>query len=117
MVLERAGLYQRAERSPTICFVDLTGFTRLNEEQGDEAAARLASHLGTLVDEVAFRYGGRPARWLGDGGMFLFPEATAALRAALELSEGAPAAGLPTTHIGVESGPVVPQDGDVTGGR
>ena len=114
-VLERAGLYQRAERTPTICFVDLTGYTSLTEEQGDEAAARLASRLGTLVDGVALRHGGRPVRWLGDGGMFLFPEATAAVRAALEMSEGAPAAGLPTTHIGIQSGPVVFQDGDVYG--
>ncbi|HET6790622.1 MAG TPA: adenylate/guanylate cyclase domain-containing protein, partial [Actinomycetota bacterium] len=28
---------------------------------------------------------------------------------------GAPAAGLPTTHIGIQSGPVVFQDGDVYG--
>ena len=114
-VLERAGLYQRVERTPTICFVDLTGYTRLTEEQGDVTAARLASRLNTLVDGVALRYGGRPVRWLGDGGMFLFPEATAAVRAALEMSEGAPAAGLPTTHIGIQSGPVVFQDGDVYG--
>ena len=114
-VLERAGLYQRAERTPTICFVDLTGYTRLTEEQGDEAAAQLAARLSALVDAVALRHRGRPVRWLGDGGMFLFPEATAAVRAALEMSEGAPAAGLPTTHIGIQSGPVVFQDGDVYG--
>jgi adenylate cyclase len=114
-VLERAGLYQRAERTPTISFVDLTGYTRLTEERGDETAARLASRLATLVDGVAFRHGGRPVRWLGDGAMFLFPEATAAVRAALEMSEGAPAAGLPTTHIGIQSGPVIFQDGDVYG--
>jgi class 3 adenylate cyclase len=114
-VLERAGLFQRVERTPTICFVDLTGYTRLTEEQGDETAARLAARLSALVDAVALRQSGRPARWLGDGGMFLFPEATAAVRAALEMSEGAPAAGLPTTHIGIQSGPVVFQDGDVYG--
>jgi adenylate cyclase len=114
-VLERAGLTDRAERVPTICFVDLTGYTRLTEEQGDETAARLASRLNALVDGVALRHGGRPVRWLGDGGMFLFPEATAAVRAALEMTEGAPAAGLPPTHIGIHSGPVVFQDGDVYG--
>ena len=52
---------------------------------------------------------------VGDGGMFLFPEATAAVRAALEMTEGAPAAGLPSTHTGIHSGPVVFQDGDVYG--
>lgn len=109
------GLYSRVERTPTICFVDLTGYTRLTEEQGDETAARLAARLAALVDAVALRHGGRPVRWLGDGGMFLFPEATAAVRAALEMTEDAPAAGLPTTHIGIHSGPVVFQDGDVYG--
>src|SRR5688500_6301660 len=47
--------------------------------------------------------------------MFLFPDAGAAVRAALEMTVGAPAAGLPTTHIGIQSGPVVFQDGDVYG--
>ena len=114
-VLEQAGLYSGAGRTPTICFVDLTGYTRLTEERGDETAARLAGRLAELVDAVAVRHGGRPVRWLGDGGMFLFPEATGAVRAAVEMTEGAPAAGLPTTHIGIHSGPVVFQDGDVYG--
>jgi adenylate cyclase len=114
-VLERAGLYQRADRAPAICVVDLTGYTRLTEERGDVAAARLASRLSELVDDVALRHGGRPIRWLGDGGMFLFPDAGAAVRAALEMSEEAPAAGLPTMHIGIQSGPVIFQDGDVYG--
>jgi adenylate cyclase len=114
-VLERAGLFERADRTPTICFVDLSGYTRLTEEQGDVAAARLASRLSELVDGVARRHGGRAIRWLGDGGMFLFPDAGAAVLAALEMSEEAPASGLPTTHVGIQSGPVIFQDGDVYG--
>jgi class 3 adenylate cyclase len=114
-VLERAGLYQRADRTPSIVFVDLTGYTRLTEERGDAAAARLASRLSELVDAVALRHGGRSIRWLGDGGMFLFPGAGPAVLAALEMTEAAPAAGLPTTHIGIQSGPVIFQDGDVYG--
>jgi adenylate cyclase len=114
-VLERVGLYERAGRSPAICFVDLTGYTELTEEQGDATAARLASQLSELVDDVALRHGGRPIRWLGDGGMFLFPAAAAAVAAALEMTEEAPAAGLPMTHIGIHAGPVIYQDGDVYG--
>jgi adenylate cyclase len=64
-ILDRAGLYRRASRTPAICFVDLTGYTRLTEEQGDEVAARLASN--TLVEDISRRHGGRPIRWLGDG--------------------------------------------------
>jgi len=51
--LERAGLFRRVDRIPAICFVDLTGCTRLTEERGDEAAARLATSLATLVEDIS----------------------------------------------------------------
>jgi hypothetical protein len=35
--LERAGLYSRLHRPPAVCFLDITGYTRLTEERGDEA--------------------------------------------------------------------------------
>ena len=113
--LERAGLHQRLVRPPAVCFVDLTGYTRLTEEQGDEAAARLAASLAALVEDISRRHDGRPVRWLGDGGMFLFKEPTAGMVAALEMVGTAPEAGLPPTHIGIHAGPVVSQDGDVFG--
>jgi class 3 adenylate cyclase len=47
--------------------VDLTGYTRLTEEQGDAAAAELAGRLAALVEGISRRYAGRPVRWLGDG--------------------------------------------------
>jgi adenylate cyclase len=115
MALGRAGLLERAEATPAICFVDMTGFTRLTEEHGDEKAARLATSLAELVNDVSRRHGGRAIRWLGDGGLFYFEEVNAAFAAALEMSERAPATGLPSTHIGVQAGPVVFRDGDVYG--
>ena len=113
--LERAGLYQRISRPPAICFVDLAGYTRLTEVQGDEVAARLAASLAALVEDISRRHGGKPVRWLGDGGMFLFKEPTAGMVAALEMVESVPGAGLRPTHIGIHAGPVVAQDGDVFG--
>ena len=71
-ILEAKGLHQRLDTPPCVCFVDLTGFTRLTEEQGDAAAAELAGRLGALVEGISRRHGGRPVRWLGDGGMFVF---------------------------------------------
>jgi class 3 adenylate cyclase len=115
MALERSGVLERARRTPAICFVDMTGYTRLTEERGDEEAARLATSLGALVSEISRAYGGRAIRWLGDGGLFYFEDVEAAFSAALEMSERAPATGLPPTHIGVEAGPVVFRDGDVYG--
>jgi adenylate cyclase len=98
-----------------VCFVDLTGYTRLTEERGDAAAAELAGRLAALVEGISRRHRGRPVRWLGDGGMFVFREPADAIRAALEMVAQAPGAGLPPTHIGIHSGPVVFQDGDVYG--
>jgi adenylate cyclase len=115
MALDRAGLLERAQTTPAICFVDMTGFTRLTEEQGDEAAARLATSLAALVNEISRTHGGRAVRWLGDGGLFYFEDASAAFGSALEMSERAPSAGLPPTHIGIQAGPVVFRDGDVYG--
>jgi adenylate cyclase len=113
--LERAGIHQRVERPPAICFVDLTGYTRFTEEQGDEAAARLAASLSILVEEISLRHGGRAVRWLGDGGMFYFRDPAAAVLAGLDMAEGALAEGLPPTHVGIHAGPVIFQDGDVYG--
>ncbi|HET8789314.1 MAG TPA: adenylate/guanylate cyclase domain-containing protein [Actinomycetes bacterium] len=113
--LEGSGLRERVPRPPAICFVDLTGFTRLTEERGDEVAARVAGALAALVNDISRGRGGRPVRWLGDGGMFHFREPGAAVTAGLDMVERAPAAGLPPAHVGIHTGAVVAQDGDVYG--
>jgi class 3 adenylate cyclase len=113
--LEQAGLFERVPRPPSICFVDLTGYTRLTEIRGDEFAARLASTLASLDEDISRGRGGRPIRWLGDGGMFHFKDASAAVLAGLDMVESAPAAELPPMHIGIHTGPVIFQDGDVYG--
>jgi adenylate cyclase len=114
-LLEAKGLHQRLDTPPCVCFVDLTGFTRLTEEQGDAVAAELAGRLAALVEGISRRYAGRPVRWLGDGGMFVFREANAAVGAATEMVAQAQDSGLPPTHIGIHCGPVVFQDGDIYG--
>ena len=114
-ILEAKGLYQRLDAPPCVCFVDLTGYTRLTEEQGDAAAAELAGRLAALVEGISRRYGGRPVRWLGDGGMFVFREPAAAVAAATVMVAQAKHSGLPPTHIGIHCGPVVFQDGDIYG--
>jgi class 3 adenylate cyclase len=115
IALEQAGLYQKVPRPPTICFVDLTGYTRLTEKRGDEVAAQMATSLASLVEDISRRYGGTPIRWLGDGGMFHFKEPAAAVLSGLDMVESAPRAGLPPMHIGIHTGPVIFQDGDVYG--
>jgi adenylate cyclase len=113
--LERAGLYSRLDRPPAICFLDITGYTRLTEERGDEAAADLAARLATLVRASSQEHGGRPVKWLGDGVMFHFRDPGSGVLAALEMVEGVATHALPPAHVGIHAGPVVFQEGDYFG--
>jgi adenylate cyclase len=114
-VLERAGLYRRLERPPAMCFLDITGYTRLTEERGDEAAADLAARLAGLVRKSSQEHDGTPVKWLGDGVMFYFREPAAAVLAAVEMVEVVGRQGLPPAHVGIHAGPVVFQEGDYFG--
>ncbi len=113
--LAQAGLLDRLERTPAICFYDVTGYTRLTEEQGDAHAADLAGRVARLVQRVALERGGKVVKWLGDGIMFHFPEPTPAVLAALDMLDAAAADGLPSGHAGVHAGPVLFQEGDYFG--
>ncbi len=113
--LDRAGLVARPDRPPAVCFLDLTGYTRLTEEQGDTAAADHAGRLAQLVQRISQQHRGKPVKWLGDGVMFYFREAGEAALAALEMVEGVARAGLPPAHVGLHAGPVVFQAGDYFG--
>jgi class 3 adenylate cyclase len=113
--LDRAGLRSRMEVTPAICFLDITGYTRLTEERGDQAAAELAERLAPLVQRPAERHGGRVVKWLGDGVMFHFRDPTGGVVAAREMVEAISEAGLPPAHVGLHTGPVVFQGGDYFG--
>jgi adenylate cyclase len=110
-----AGIHQAVERLPAICFLDITGYTRLTQERGDQAAAQLAEDLARIVKRTSADHGGRPVKWLGDGVMFHFRDPGPAVVAALAMVDGIPAAGLPPAHVGVHSGPVVIREGDYYG--
>jgi adenylate cyclase len=113
--LERAGLYRRVRRPPAVCFLDITGYTRLTEERGDEAAAELATKLATLVRGSSRQHGGQPVKWLGDGVMFYFPNPRDGVSASLDMVEGVAAEALPPARVGIHAGPVVFQEGDYFG--
>ena len=114
-VLEKAGLYRAVHRPPAVSFLDITGYTRLTEEQGDEAAADLAAKLAALVRRSAQDHGGQPVKWLGDGVMFYFPDPGRCVVAALDMVKGVAANGLPPARVGIHAGPVVFQEGDYFG--
>jgi len=113
--LAESGLYQAPDRVPAICFLDITGFTRLTQERGDRAAAELAETLARIAKRTSIDHGGRPIKWLGDGVMFFFRDPGPGVLAALEMVEALVAAGLPPAHVGLHAGDVVVQQGDYFG--
>jgi adenylate cyclase len=113
--LEAAGVLGRPGRVPAMSFLDLTGYTRLTEQQGDATAAALAETLAVLVTRSSQAHGGVPVKWLGDGVMIHHREPAGAVLSALGLVEQLPEAGLPPAHVGVAAGPVVAQGGDYFG--
>ncbi len=114
-MLADAGLHTRSEHPPAMCFLDISGYTRLTEERGDAAAAELAEDLGRLVQRESLKHGGRPVKWLGDGVMLHFPNPGRGVAAALDMVDGVVDAGLPPAHVGLHAGPVIFQEGDYYG--
>jgi class 3 adenylate cyclase len=113
--LEDAGVSFPAAPATAMCFLDLSGYTRLTDEHGDEEAAALAGRLADIVQLRSRSHGGEVVKWVGDGVMFRFRDPSGAVVSSLDLVEEIPAAGLPPAHVGVAAGPVIRQGGDYYG--
>ena len=113
--LEDAGVRLSAGPPPAMCFLDLSGYTRLTEERGDREAAALAARLSDIVQQSSRLRRGEAVKWVGDGVMVRFRDPGGAVVSALDMVETIPAAGLPPAHVGVAAGPVIRQGGDYYG--
>jgi class 3 adenylate cyclase len=114
-LMAKAGIRSRLERLPAICFLDITGYTKLTQERGDDAAANLATTVARLVQRCSVRRGGKTIKWLGDGVMFYFDDPSEGVLAALEMVDKLADAQLPPAHVGLHAGPVLFQEGDYFG--
>lgn len=114
--LEQAGVHERKAAHPgAAAFADLSGYTRLTEEQGDDAAAQVALGLIEVVSEVAARHRGTVVKMLGDGVHFHFADPRDAVLASLDIVDAVRPHGLPPAHVGVEAGPMIYEEGDYFG--
>jgi class 3 adenylate cyclase len=112
---ERGLMPPQPRRPPAIAFLDLTGYTALAEEEGDEAAAELASNLAGVVQEAAQAHRGRPVKWLGDGVMFHFADPGSAILSGLDLVERTEREISVPARVGINAGTVIAQEGDYFG--
>jgi class 3 adenylate cyclase len=114
--MEERGITPRQPRlPPAIAFLDLTGYTALAEERGDEAAAEAASSLASVVLGTAQAHGGRPIKWLGDGVMFHFTDPGAAILSGLDLVAETEEVVALSARVGINAGAVIAQEGDYFG--
>jgi adenylate cyclase len=114
--LQDAGVRQRSPRGiEAAAFADLSGYTRLTEEAGDDEAARVSLSLAQLVNEVAADHHGDVVKMLGDGVHFHFRDPGDAVRASLEIVDIVGPRGLPPAHVGVNAGPMIYDEGDYFG--
>ena len=116
LLFDEVGVRRRAGHAPeSIVFVDLSGFTRLTEEQGDELAAERSREFANVVRTAAGRHRGRVIKLLGDGAMLHFGSATDAVAAASAVIDLAEATVLPAARAGIAAGPLIRRDGDYFG--
>jgi adenylate cyclase len=95
--------------------VDLSGFTRLTRERGDESAVVAATSLQRHADATATLHGGRLVKLLGDGAMLRLGDATVGVEAALDLVETMTDEGALAPQAGINASPVIERDLDVFG--
>ena len=108
---ERAAGILPGARQMTVCFADLTGFTRLGEALPPEELERVANRLAELANDVS----SVPVRFvksIGDAVMLVCSDPVPLLVAVLNLVDAAAANALPRLRVGVATGCAVTRAGD-----
>ena len=94
-------------------FVDMCGFTRMNDTLGDDEAVEVLAAFRALVRRLAPDHGIRVAKWFGDGCMFVSTEIQPIVAGMLDLTAQLERADIVLPlRIGIASGPVILFEGD-----
>jgi class 3 adenylate cyclase len=103
-----------------VLFADVSGSTKLYETVGDAAAHAAIDLCVKLFANITEQHGGRVIKTIGDEVMAIFPKASQAAHAAVDIQLGV--AGMAPVEkvrlgvrVGLHHGPVVERDGDVFG--
>jgi class 3 adenylate cyclase len=94
-------------------FVDMCGFTRMNDTLGDDEAVAVLSSFRALVRRLAPDHGIRVGKWFGDGCMFVSTEVRPVVAAMIDLTEQLESADIVLPlRTGIAAGPVILFEGD-----
>ncbi|HSK50926.1 MAG TPA: MerR family transcriptional regulator [Solirubrobacterales bacterium] len=98
----------------TLCFIDLTGFTRYTEEEGDLEALDVVENFVATVEETLPREA-TIVKTIGDEVMIVSPDAASLTAWAVEFLSRFPER--PRPRVGIHCGEAVYRDGDYFGGQ
>lgn len=105
-----------ADRTLTIGFVDLVGFTAMSQMLNPEELAAMVDRFEAIAYEHIPERGGRVVKMIGDEVMFAVDDGAIAADIAVALLEAhARDANLPEVRIGLASGPTLAWEGDLFG--
>jgi adenylate cyclase len=105
-----------ADRTLTIGFADLVGFTALSQALDARELAAMVDRFEAVVYEHIPERGGRVVKMIGDEVMFAVDDGAFAADIAIALAEAyARDADLPDVRVGLASGPTLSWEGDLFG--
>jgi class 3 adenylate cyclase len=94
-------------------FVDMCGFTRMNDTLGDDTALEVLTSFRAIVRALSPEHGTRVGKWMGDGCMFVGTEVTPIVETVLDLTDRMEHANIALPlRIGVAAGKVIVFEGD-----
>ena len=94
-------------------FVDMCGFTRMNDTLGDDEALAVLAEFRSIVRGLSPDHGIRVGKWLGDGCMFVGTEVRPVVETVLDLTERMENASIVLPlRIGIAAGKVIVFEGD-----
>lgn len=100
----------------TIGFADMVEFTPLVRTLSERQLTHLVQHFYTLATDVVTAHGGRVVKTIGDEAVFVTETAGPAAAIALDLvEEMREKENMPQLRVGMATGPVIAQLGDVFG--
>jgi adenylate cyclase len=99
----------------TVGFVDLVDFTRRSDDLEVGELSRLLERFEGLASDVVTEAGGRAVKMIGDEVMFVCPDPSKAIRAAVDIVASCASSELPEARARLAHGPLLLRAGDYFG--